>query len=61
MGKVKCWNFQRMGHYVVTCPEKKKKGNTKDVAASADVERFSMRFEEDFALMAGGLQVSLVQ
>jgi len=53
MGKVKCWNCQKMGHYAVTCPKKKKKGKTKDVAASVYVDRFSQRFEEDFAFMAG--------
>jgi len=53
MGKVKCWNCQKMGHYAATCPEKKKKGKTRDVAASTDVDIFSRRFDEDFALMAG--------
>ena len=24
--KVKCWSCQKMGHYAVVCPEKKKKG-----------------------------------
>ena len=26
MSKVKCWACQQMGHYAVTCPEKKNKG-----------------------------------
>lgn len=34
--KVKSWNCQKIGHYVVVCPDKKKKkGKNQDVAASA--------------------------
>lgn len=40
-----------MGHYAITCPKKKKKGKGQHVAATADMERFSSRFDQEFALM----------
>jgi hypothetical protein len=40
-----------MGHYVVTCPERKKK-KAQNMAASVEVDEFSSRFDQDFAFMA---------
>ena len=44
--KVKCWNCQKMGHYVVVCPEKKnKKGKETTMATSTEIEGFSESFD----------------
>jgi hypothetical protein len=40
-----------MGHYVVTCPERKKK-KTQNMESLAEVDDFSLRFDQDFAFMA---------
>jgi len=42
-----------MGHYAVTCPErKKKKKKAQNMAASVEVDEFSSRLDRDFAFMA---------
>ena len=42
-----------MGHYVVVCPEKKnKKGKDKPMEASAEIESFSERFDQEFGFIA---------
>jgi hypothetical protein len=46
-----------MGHYAVTCPERKKK--THNMAASVEVDDFSSRFVQDFAFMAEQLGSSV--
>ena len=48
MSKVKCFACHKFGHYVVQCPNRKKK----QVAASADVEDFASTFEREFSLIA---------
>ena len=39
-----------MGHYAVTCPERKNKGK-KGTATSAEVEQFASHFDRDFAFI----------
>ena len=50
--KVKCWNCQRMGHYAVVFPEKKKKGKNKTMATSAEIEDFTDSFDREFGFIA---------
>ena len=41
-----------MGQYAVVCPEKKKKGKNQTMAASAEIEDFSDRFDREFGFSA---------
>ena len=41
-----------MGHYVVTCPEKKNKDRGKNVAASTEIDSFASQFEREFSFIA---------
>lgn len=41
-----------MGHYVVTCLEKKNKGKGKNVATSIEIDSFASQFERDFSFIA---------
>ena len=52
MSKVKCWTCQKMGHYVVTCPEKKNKGKGKNDAASTEIDEFASQFEREFSFIS---------
>jgi hypothetical protein len=47
VSKVKCFACHKFGHYVGQCPNKKKK----QVAASADVEEFTHKFEKEYSLL----------
>ena len=51
MSKVKCFACQKMGHYAGQCPNKKKK--KQQIAATAEIDEFAVRFERDFSLFAG--------
>ena len=53
--KVKCWNCQKMGHYAVVCPEKKKKQKNQSMASSIEIEDFTNSFDRDF----GSLRVRI--
>ena len=46
-------NCQKMGHYAVVCPEKKKKkGKNQSMASSAEVEDFADCFDQEFGFIA---------
>ena len=47
MSKVKCFECHKFGHYAGQCPNKKKK----QIAASAEVEEFSTKFDKEFSLV----------
>jgi hypothetical protein len=47
MSKVKCFACHKFGHYAGQCPNKK----MKPIAASAEVEEFSTKFDKDFSLV----------
>ena len=51
MSKVKCFACHKLGHYVSQCPNKKNKKSSQ-TAASADIDEFSSKFDEDFSLIA---------
>ena len=51
MSKVKCFICRKQGHFASQFTDMKKKNNTQMVG-SAEVEKFSKNFDEDFCLLA---------
>jgi hypothetical protein len=52
LSKVKCFQCHQLGHYTTKCPQHKKGPGKGQFAASAEIEEFSSRFEEDFSFIA---------
>ena len=54
LNQIKCYHCGQMGRYSSTCLEKKivKEKTERDVAASAAVEDYAMKFELEFSLVS---------
>ena len=53
LGKVRCFECGQLGHLVSQCPVKNGKGKEteKATAASAEIETFTKKFEQEFSLV----------
>ena len=49
---IRCYRCGQMGHYSLKCPEKKKGKTEINMAASAAVEDYAMKFEQEFSLVS---------
>ena len=52
LSTVKCFAYQKMGHYAGQCPQKKKK-KQQQTTSSAEVDDFAARFQREFSLCTG--------
>ena len=54
LNQIKCYHCGQMGRYSSTCLEKKivKEKTKRDVVASAAVEDYAMKFEQEFSLVS---------
>ena len=50
ISKVRCYSCNTYGHYASQCPNKQKV--KQQVAATAEIEEFSSKFEQDFSLVS---------
>ena len=55
LSTVKCFAYQKLGHYAGQCPQKKKK-KKQHTTASTEVDEFTTRFEREFSLCAGHVE-----
>ena len=56
LSTVKCFACHKMGHYAATC-HNKKKNKKQQTTASAEVDDFSMRFQSEFSLCTGHVEI----
>ena len=51
INQISWYHYGQMGHYAKKCPEKKIVKTERDVASSAVVEEFVVKFEQEFSLV----------
>ena len=52
LSQIKCYHCGHLGHYATKCPKKKIVKTEIDVAASAVVEEYAKKFEQEFSLVS---------